>query len=43
MNKIKNNKINEKLFTALASEKSLAKDWTSKEDEKVWKKLKSKK
>ncbi|MBI2112723.1 AbrB/MazE/SpoVT family DNA-binding domain-containing protein [Candidatus Woesearchaeota archaeon] len=29
----------EKMFTAFASEKSLAKDWLSKEDEKVWKDL----
>ena len=36
-------KINEKLFTALASEKSLAKNWNSKEEDKAWKKLKSKK
>lgn len=33
----------EKLFTALASEKSLAKGWNSKEEDKAWKKLKSKK
>ena len=31
--------LNEKMFTALASEKVLAKDWNSKEDEKAWKKL----
>ena len=31
--------ISEKMFTALASEKSLAKDWNSKEDEKAWKNL----
>jgi AbrB family looped-hinge helix DNA binding protein len=31
--------INDKLFTALASEKALAKDWLSKEDEKAWKGL----
>lgn len=31
--------MNEKMFTALASEKSLAKDWLSKEDEKAWKNL----
>ena len=38
------NKIeNKKMFCALASEKSLTKDWNSKEDEKTWKKLKSKK
>lgn len=28
-----------KLATALASEKSLAKDWLSKEDEEAWKNL----
>lgn len=33
------NQFNEKMFTALASEKSLAKDWLSKEDEKAWKNL----
>ena len=33
------NQINEKLFTALASEKILAKDWESKEDEEAWKNL----
>ena len=31
--------ISEKMFTALASEKSLAKDWNSKEDEEAWKNL----
>jgi len=31
--------ISEKLFTAIASEKSLAKDWLSKEDEAAWKDL----
>ena len=31
--------ISEKLFTAIASEKSLAKDWNSREDEKTWKHL----
>ncbi len=31
--------LNEKLFTALASEKALAKDWNSKEDEEAWKNL----
>ena len=30
---------NEKMLTAIASEKSLAKDWLSKEDEKAWKHL----
>lgn len=29
----------EKMLTALASEKSLAKDWLSKEDEKAWRNL----
>jgi len=31
--------ISEKMFTALASEKSLAKDWLSKEDEEAWRNL----
>jgi len=31
--------ISEKLFTAIASEKSLAKNWLSREDEKAWKDL----
>lgn len=31
--------VNEKMFTALASEKALAKDWLSKEDEEIWKDL----
>jgi len=31
--------VNEKMFTAYASEKSLAKDWDNKEDEKAWKNL----
>lgn len=31
--------INEKIFTAVASEKVLAKDWDSKEDDKAWKNL----
>ncbi|MDP3742169.1 MAG: AbrB/MazE/SpoVT family DNA-binding domain-containing protein [Candidatus Micrarchaeota archaeon] len=30
---------NEKMLSAIASEKSLAKDWLSKEDEKAWKHL----
>lgn len=30
---------NEKMFTALASEKTLAKDWLSEEDEIAWKDL----
>lgn len=33
------NQVNERLFTALASEKTLAKDWESKEDEEAWKNL----
>lgn len=31
--------INEKMFTAYASEKNLAKHWNTKEDEKAWKNL----
>jgi len=31
--------LNEKMFTAFASEKSLAKEWNSKEDEEAWKNL----
>ena len=31
--------IRERMATAIASEKSLAKDWNSKEDEKAWKNL----
>ena len=31
------------MFCALTSEKSLAKDWNSEEEEKAWKKLKTKK
>ncbi len=31
--------IKEKMFTSFASEKSLAKDWESKEDEEAWKNL----
>ncbi len=31
--------MNQVPFTALASEKSLAKDWLSKEDEEAWKNL----
>jgi len=31
--------VSEKMATAVASEKSLAKDWNSKEDEKAWKNL----
>ncbi len=30
---------NEKMVTTLASEKALAKDWLSKEDEEAWKNL----
>jgi AbrB family looped-hinge helix DNA binding protein len=33
------NDMSEKMFTALASEKVLARDWKSKEDEKAWKNL----
>ena len=31
--------INERMFTALASEKTLAKDWSSEEDDEAWKDL----
>ena len=31
--------VSDSMFTALASEKALAKDWLSKEDEKTWKNL----
>lgn len=31
--------LSEKMFTALASEKVLAKDWLSREDERAWKNL----
>ena len=31
--------VHEKMFTALASEKSLGKDWNSEEDEEAWKNL----
>jgi len=31
--------LSEKMFTALASEKVLAKDWYSKDDEEAWKNL----
>ena len=31
--------VSEKMFTALASEKALAKDWLNKEDEAAWKDL----
>ena len=30
---------NDRMFTAFASEKTLAKDWLSEEDEKAWKNL----
>ena len=33
------NQINEKMFTALASEKSLAKLWNTREEDKAWKHL----
>ena len=33
------NQLNEKMFSALASEKVLAKDWLSKEEENAWKNL----
>ncbi len=33
------NQMSERMFTAIASEKSLAKDWLSKEDEEAWKNL----
>ena len=32
-------KISERMATAMASEKVLAKDWNSKEDDKAWKNL----
>ena len=31
--------VNERMFTALATEQVLAKDWNSKEDEEAWKNL----
>ncbi len=31
--------LNERLFTLLASEKALAKDWLGKEDEQAWRNL----
>jgi len=31
--------LNEKMFPALASERSLAKDWLSKEEDEAWKDL----
>ena len=33
------NQISSKIETAIASEKSLAKEWNSKEDEEAWKNL----
>ena len=41
MRKMKNElkEISKKLFTSIASEKVLAKDWNSKEDDKSWKDL----
>jgi len=33
------NQIKKKLLTAIASEKSLAKEWNSKEDDEAWKNL----
>lgn len=33
------NQVSDKMSTALATEKVLAKDWNSKEDEKAWKNL----
>jgi hypothetical protein len=33
------NKIDKKMFMVFASEKSLAKDWDSKDDEEAWKNL----
>ena len=32
-------RVNERTFTVIASEKVLAKDWNSKEDEEAWKNL----
>ncbi len=31
--------LNERMFTVLASEKALAKDWLSKEDDEAWENL----
>jgi len=41
MRKMKNElkEISKKLFTPIASEKVLVKDWNSKEDDKAWKDL----
>ncbi|HIH38768.1 AbrB/MazE/SpoVT family DNA-binding domain-containing protein [Candidatus Woesearchaeota archaeon] len=33
------NQVNEKMMSAFASEKVLAKDWNSKDEEKAWKHL----
>ena len=33
--------MSERMFDAIASEKVLARDWSSKEDEKAWKNLSS--
>lgn len=33
------NQVDERMFSALATEKVLAKDWNSKEDEEAWKNL----
>lgn len=41
--KNKNKIEKEKMFCAFASEKSLAKNWNTKEEDKAWKKLKYKK
>ena len=41
--KSKRESIDEKMFCALASELSLAKNWNSKEEENAWKNLISKK
>lgn len=45
MTRVEKHEINykENLFRGLSSEKSLAKDWNSREDEKAWKKLEHKK
>ncbi|MBU1204139.1 MAG: AbrB/MazE/SpoVT family DNA-binding domain-containing protein [Nanoarchaeota archaeon] len=31
--------LNQKIFTAIASEKTLAKDWSTREEDEVWKNL----
>ena len=43
MKKSRIDAMKEKMFPAIISERYLAKDWNSEEEEKVWKKLKSKK